>query len=76
MNQSQIEYLRKKIVDLAILIDKQLDEKRDLTKSYNETIKQSKKRMRNFASAVKMEDETILHDNMSETEFDEFSRII
>lgn len=72
MNDTQAEYLRKKIVDLAQIIEKLIDEKREMTKGYNETISSSKKKMRNFVSAVKLEDETILQEQMSRTEYEEF----
>ena len=75
MNQKQIEFLTKKIVEITNHIERQLDEKSTLVKGYNEEIKSSRKLVRCFAKAVELQDEEQLEPIMEEFERAEFQKI-
>jgi ribosomal protein S15P/S13E len=55
MNQKQIEFLSKKIVQITNHIEKQTEEKKELVAGYNREIKDSKKRVKCYAKAVAAE---------------------
>jgi hypothetical protein len=75
MNQDQIEYLSKKIVQITNHIEQQLEDKAILVKGYNTEIKDSKKRLRIYAKAVGAESIDPLKEIMGEFELNEFEKI-
>jgi hypothetical protein len=75
MNKDQIEYLSKKIVQITNHIEKQLDDKRALMRSYTTEIKDSQKRLNTYARAVGAENIEILNEVMGEFELAEFEKI-
>lgn len=75
MNKDQIDYLSKKIAQITTHIEKQLDDKRALVKSYNTEIKDSQKRLNIYAKAVVTESDEPLQEIMGEFELAEFAKI-
>lgn len=75
MNKDQIDYLSKKIAQITTHIEKQLDDKRALLKSYNNEIKDSQKRLNVYAKAVVAESIEPLEEIMGEFELAEFEKI-
>jgi ribosomal protein S15P/S13E len=75
MNKSQIEYLSKKIVQMTNHIEKQLEDRSALLKSYNTEIKESKKRIKVYAKAVGAESIATLDEIMGEFELAELEKI-
>jgi ribosomal protein S15P/S13E len=75
MNKDQIDYLSKKIVQITNHIEKQLDDKRALMRSYTTEIKDSQKRLNTYARAVGAENIEILNEVMGEFELAEFEKI-
>lgn len=72
MKPSQIDFLSKKMTDLQIHLDDQLEDKKAIVHTYTEEIKATKKRMTCFAKALRANDETFLHEVMDPIELDEF----
>lgn len=75
MNKDQIDYLSKKIVQITNHIEKQLDDKRTIVRSYTTEIKDSQKRLNTYARAVGAENIEILNEVMGEFELAEFEKI-
>jgi uncharacterized protein YlxW (UPF0749 family) len=75
MNQKQIEFLSKKIVQITNSIARQLDDKAALVKSYNTEIKESRKRLNAYARAVESDSLEPLNQIMGEFEIAEFEKI-
>jgi ribosomal protein S15P/S13E len=75
VNSDQIEYLSKKIVQIANHIEQQLEDKATLVRGYNTEIKDSKKRLKIYAKAVGAESIEPLKEIMGEFELNEFEKI-
>ena len=75
MNKNQVDYLSKKIVQITNHIEKQLEDKSALVKSYNTEIKESKKRLKVYAKAVGAESLEPLEEIMGEFELAELEKI-
>lgn len=75
MNQNQIDYLSKKIVQITNNIQRLLDDKTALVKSYNNEIKESRKRRNAYAKAVEADSLDHLQEIMGEFEIAEFEKI-
>ena len=75
MNKNQVDYLSKQIVKITNHIEKQLDDRSALLKSYNAEIKESKKRLKVYAKAVGAESIEPLEEIMGEFELAELEKI-
>lgn len=75
MNQKQIDFLSKKIVQITNHIHKLTDEKTDLVAGYNREIKDSKKRVKVYAQAVQADSNEKLGEVMGEFELAEFEKM-
>jgi len=75
MNEKQREFLKDKITKMQSYLDETTEKKRASTSGFNYEIKATKKRMSTYALVCKDSDETRLADVMTETEFQEFSRL-
>lgn len=75
MNQKQIEFLTKKIVEITNHIERQIQDKKTLVKGYNEEIKASKKRVNAYAKAVETDSSDHLDPVMEEFELAAFEKI-
>jgi hypothetical protein len=75
MNNKQLEYLKNKMVSMQTYLDKQLEDKKAMNAGFAEEINATKKRMSSYARAIRVGEEFILSDVMTETEYEEFARI-
>ncbi len=75
MNKNQVDYLSKKIVQITNHIEKQLEDRAALLRSYNTEIKESKKRLKVYAKAVGAESIEPLEEIMGEFELAELEKI-
>lgn len=75
MNKDQLEYLSKKIVQITNHIQRQIEDKKQMTAGYNAEINSSKKRVIAMAKAVEVDSIDPLNDIMGEFEIAEFEKI-
>ena len=75
MNKTQKDYLYAKIVQITNNIEKQIEDRSALLKSYNIEIKESKKRIKVYAKAVGAENLKLLDEIMGEFEIAEVEKI-
>ena len=75
MNQLQIEFLTKKIVQITNHIERQMDEKKALVGGYNREVTESKKRLCAYAKAVEMDSVDPLNRIMGEFEMADFEKM-
>ena len=75
MNQKQIEYLSAKIVQISTHIEKIMDDKKVLNAGYNREIKDSKKRVKVYCTAISTDDINKLGEVMGEFELADIEKM-